>query len=95
MQLQEVDPYKFPVIKILKKLNDKDSLFDTVIVSANDALVNRFLMNQIKFIDISKSLLIITNLNEFKKFKKIEPINVEVITKLAHYVRLKINSMSI
>ena len=72
-----------------------DSLFDTVIVSANDQLVKRFLNNEIKFTDISYILLKIINLKEFKKLKKIRPNNVEEISKLAQYVSLKINTMSV
>ena len=74
---------------------DKDSLFETVIVSANDMLVHKFLKNEIKFTEISKLLLKITSLNEFKKFRKIKPKNVEDIAKLADYVGLKINTMSV
>ena len=37
-----IDSNKFPIIKILNSLPDKNSLFETIIVSANDALVNLF-----------------------------------------------------
>jgi 1-deoxy-D-xylulose-5-phosphate reductoisomerase len=95
LNLKQIDKKRFPVIKIIDQLRNKDSLFETVIVSANDILVNRFLKNEIKFTDISKVLLKITNLNEFKKFKKFEPKNVEEVTKLANYVSLKIKTMRV
>ena len=95
LDLNYINKIRFPAIKIIDKLTDKDSLFETVIVSANDALVNKFLQKEIKFTDISKILLKITNLNEFKRFKKIEPKNVTEVSKLADYVSLKINTMSI
>jgi 1-deoxy-D-xylulose-5-phosphate reductoisomerase len=95
LNLKPIDKNRFPVTKIIEKLTDNDSLFDTVIVSANDNLVNKFLNNEIKFIDISRTLLEITDLNEFRKFKKIRPKNIGEISKLAKYVSLKINSMSI
>ncbi len=95
LELKKIDKKRFPVIKIINKLKDEDSLFETVVVSANDKLVNKFLKNEIKFNDISKKLLAITNLNEFKKFKEIKPENVKEIEKLADYVGLKINSMSV
>ena len=44
-----------PMIKLLKKLPNKSSLFETIIVSANDTLVNLFL-SKIKFTDIQKKL---------------------------------------
>ena len=95
LNLELVDSIRFPVIKIIKKLTERDSLFETVIVSANDKLVNNFLNGKIKFTDISHILLKITNLNEFKKYKKIKPKNIEEINQLANYVSLKINSISV
>ena len=95
LKLEPVEKQRFPVIKIIDKLTDKDSLFETVIVSANDKLVSRFLKNEIKFTDISHTLLKIINLKEFSKLKRITPKNVEQVSKLADYVSLKINSMSI
>ena len=95
LDLKYINKIRFPATKIIDKLTDTDSLFETVIVSANDALVNKFLQKEIKFTDIPKILLKITNLNEFKRFKKIEPKNVTEVSKLADYVSLKISTMSI
>mgnify|MGYP001329142812 CR=1 FL=1 len=95
LSLENVDKQRFPVIKIINQLTNKDSLFETVIVSANDNLVNRFLQNEIKFTDISIILLKILNLYEFRKFKKIKPKNVKEISKLVDYVSLKINSIRV
>jgi 1-deoxy-D-xylulose-5-phosphate reductoisomerase len=95
LDLKKINTIRFPVIKILKKLKKKDSLFETVIVSANDKLVNLFLNKKIRFIDISRILLKICSIAEFKKFKLIKPKNIEEINNLANYVSLKIDSMSI
>ena len=95
LELKQIDQKKFPVIKILNELTDKETLFETVIVSANDKLVSRFLKKEIKFTDISKTLLKIIMLSEFKKFKKIKPKNIKEIDQLADYVSLKIKTMSI
>ena len=54
-----------------------------------------FLEKKIKFVDISKTLLKIIKLKEFVKLKKIIPKNVQQVNKLANYVSLKINIMSI
>ena len=95
LSLKKVDKNRFPVIKIIDKLTDKNSLFETVIVSANDSLVNRFLKNEIKFVNISHTLIKILNLKEFKNLKNITPKNVKQVSKLANYVSLKVNSISI
>ena len=95
LNLETIDIDRFPAIKVIKTLVERDSLFETVIVSANDKLVNKFLNGKINFVDISKLLLKTVNLNEFKKFKNIKPKNAEQISKLADYVSLKINNMSV
>ena len=71
------------------------SLFETVIVSANDALVNLFLNNKIKFTDISKKFIKLIELKEFNKYKKIRPKKIQDITNLDKLVRFKISSKSI
>jgi 1-deoxy-D-xylulose-5-phosphate reductoisomerase len=76
-------------------LSNEDSLFETIIVSANDKLVKLFLNNKIKFTDISNKLLKICSITEFNKFKSIKPKNIEEINNLSDYVSLKIDSMSV
>jgi len=95
LNIKYINKDKFPVVRILDNLKNKDSLFETVIVSANDSLVHLFLEDKIKFTDISKILLKTLNMREFVKYKSITPRNIEEITKLSNYVSLKINSMSV
>ena len=95
LDFKELDKIKFPVAKILNLLPNNDSLFETVIVSANDILVKKFLNKEIKFLDISKLMLKIINNKEFLKFKKITPKNIDQITYLSHYVSLKINAICV
>ena len=54
-----------------------------------------FLKKKIKFTDISKILLKICNISEFKKFKSKKPKNIDQINDLAHYVSLKIDVISV
>ena len=95
LDLKKIDNTRFPVINILNKMNENDSLFETVIVSANDKLVNLFLKDKIKFNDISNILIKICNSTQFNKFKSIKPKNIGEINDLADYVSLKIDSMSV
>ena len=95
LDLKKIDHIRFPIIKILNKMNEKDSLFETVIVSANDKLVSLFLNNKIRFIDISNFLLKICSMGEFNKFRSIKPKNIGEINDLADYVSLKIETMSV
>jgi 1-deoxy-D-xylulose-5-phosphate reductoisomerase len=95
LNLKKIDNIRYPVTKILKNLSREDSLFETIIVSANDKLVKLFLNNKIKFIDITNILLKICNMSQFTKFKLKKPKNIDEINDLADYVSLKIDSMSV
>jgi 1-deoxy-D-xylulose-5-phosphate reductoisomerase len=90
LSLNKPNPKMFPMINLLKYLPKKNSLFETVIVSANDTLVELFLKHEIRFIDIQKELFKILDLKEFNKYRKIYPQKVNDILELNHYVRLKI-----
>ncbi len=90
LNLNKVDLIRYPMIKLMKHLSNRSSLFETIIVSANDKLVDLFLKNKIKFTDIQKELFKIINLKEFQKFKKKSPNKINEIKKLNHYVHLKI-----
>ena len=65
--------------KILKLLPDNTSLFETILVSINDKLVELFLNNEIKFTDISKKMNKMLNLYSYRKYKEIKPKNIEEI----------------
>ena len=95
LNLNNVNVTRYPMVKLLNFLPDNHSLFETVIVAANDKLVELFLSNKIKFTDIQKKLFKIIKKKEFQKFKKILPLNISDITNLNNYVRLKIDENNI
>jgi 1-deoxy-D-xylulose-5-phosphate reductoisomerase len=95
LNFEKVNYKKFPLVKILSKLCEKDSLYETIIVATNDEYVKQFLDKKIKFIDLMNKIYKFINLDEFKKYKYIKPHKIENIEKLNQYVRFKINSMSI
>ena len=95
LNFQVPNKIKFPSLKLLKKFSSKISLYDTVLVAANDELVHLFLKGQIKFTEISIILKKILELKEFSKYKQIIPTNYKQIYKLSRYVRLKTFSLSV
>ena len=74
---------------------DKFSLFETIMVSANDELVRLFLKKKIKYSEIAQKLLKFISSKEFFKYKKKLPNSISEIVKLDRYVRLKINSKGV
>ena len=95
LNFNEVDTNKFSSIKILKLLPKKNSLYETVLVAANDELVHLFLDGKINFLDIVKKLSMIMKLSEFSRYKYINPKNFDQIKNLSTYVRLKVNNLCI
>ena len=95
LKLSKIDIKKFPLTKILKMLPNENSLFETVLVSANDELVKHFLNKEISYTDIAKKMMKLVSLKELQKYKKIQPESIKDILKLNEYVRLKINSKHI
>ena len=95
LDLKRINPKRFPMINLIKLLPKKQSLFETVIVSANDKLVELFLEKKISFLDIQRKLFKIIKKKEFLKFKNKSPKNLREISDLNKYVRLKISQNSI
>ena len=93
LDFSEPDLKKFQSLKIVKLLPNKNSLFETILITVNDEIVKLFLNKKIKFNQIVPLIIKIINLNEFAKFKKITPKTLEKITQLNRLVRLKIKSL--
>ena len=95
LNLSNVNLLRFPMVQFLKMIPNNISLFETVLVSANDCLVNLFLKKRIKYQDIHKNLKKILNLREFIKLKSSKPKNVLQIIKLSKHVALKTKSLCV
>ena len=95
LNLMKIEKNKFPLVKILDKLPNQSSLFETVIITVNDYLVHKFLDRKINFQKLTDLIYKILNLREFQKFKKIRPKNLKEIYNLRDYVHLKLDTLGI
>lgn len=95
LDFRNVNPQIFPMIKLLNYLPERHSLYETVIVAANDKLVELFLEKKIKFIDIQKQLFKVIKEHEFMIYKHKNAKSFKDVVKLNDYVRLKIDKKSI
>jgi len=91
----KVNSTRFPSIKILRMIPNKISLYETIMVSANDQLVGLFLDGKINFSDITRLLKKIMKMNIFMKYKKRAPKNFNELINLSKFVRLKTNLLSV
>ena len=87
LDFQPIDRNKFPVLHLLKLLPNKHSMFETIIVSINDIIVQKYLDGKIQFSDISKLILKFIKSKEYQRFKYIYPKNINQIMTL----KMKIN----
>ena len=95
LELKNVDIKKFPIIKILKKMPKKNTLFETILITANDFFVYKFLDNKISFQKLSELIYKTVNLTEYRNYKKIKPKNIKEIYNLRDYVSLKLDKLRI
>ncbi len=95
LNLKKVEKNKFPLVRLIQKLPNNSSLYETVLITINDYLVYKFLEKKINFQKLIKLIHKISNLKEFQKFKKIQPKNLKEIHNLRDYVHLKLDALGI
>ncbi len=93
LNLRKVDIERFPAIKVLKKIPEKISLYESVIVSVNDILVNLFLEKKIKYNQIVSIMLKLINYRVFLKYKKLTPKKIEDIISVENHVVYEIKKL--
>ena len=95
LNFYEVDKLKFPSITILKKISKENTLYDTVITTANEELVKLFLQHKISLRQVVENLKKIVNLKEYKKYFSKKPTSLSKILKVSGLVRLKTKGISV
>ena len=91
LNFNKVDLEKFPSIKLIKRLKNKESQLETILVLANDELVNLFLLKKINFTDIIYILQKLINMKKFKKYIEKKPGNIHSIISLNNHITETIN----
>ena len=95
LNLNAVDINKFPVVKILKNLPKRNSLYETALITINDYLVEKFLKEEISFSELNNLIIKLSSLKIFTKFKALRPDKIDKIYNLRKFVSMKINSLGI
>ena len=92
LNFKKIDYRKFPTVKLLNSLPQKDSLFETALVSVNDRLVNLFLEGKIKYNDLNEKMSKILNTMEIKKLKKKLPSTISKVINTHEFINFKLSS---
>ena len=93
LNFKKVDTKKFPAINIIKKLQNKETLLETIIVLANDELVNLFLLKKLNFTDINSALQKLIKMREVINLSQKKPGDIKSLISLNEVVRKKINKI--
>ena len=93
LNFKKVDTNKFPSINIIKKLQNKESLLETIIVLANDELVNLFLLKKLNFTDIILTLHKLIKMREVMNLSQKKPGDIVSLISLKEVIRKKINKI--
>ena len=95
LNLKKIDLIRYPSVKILKKINNNNTLFETLLISANDELVDLYIKNKIKFTEINIYLRKILNNKKYSKLTTKKPKKISDIINLSEEVRLKTRKLCI
>ena len=83
LKFDEPNKYKFPLLSLLDILPEKTSFFETILISLNDLLVQKYLNGSINYISIKSNLLKHIKSPYFKKYYKLKPKNIYDIKKIS------------
>ena len=95
LEFKKIDYKKFPLVKILNLLPDKNSLYETALISINDYFVLKFLKKKIKYKKLIELINNYAHNKNFTKFRKISAKNAKDIYKTRDYVHLKLDTLGI
>ena len=83
---------QFPVLSIIDLIPEKNSYFETILITINDTLVYKYLNGEINYISIQKNLLNLLKSTYFKRYYNLCPKNIYDIKKMIVITRNYLNS---
>ncbi len=89
------DKKKFPVVKILNKINNKQSYFETILIAINDYLVDKYLKGNINFLSINTNLIKLLKNPYFMRYYNLKPKNIIDIKIMVKKVNSYLNKIKL
>ncbi len=89
------DRKKFPVIKLLNIIKNKSSYFETVLISINDFLVDKYLKGEINYNSINANLVKLIKIPYFSRYYKSKPKNIIDIKFMVRKVTTYLNKIKL
>ena len=87
LDLTNPDYKKFKSLNLLKLIPEKDSLFETILITVNDELVHMFLNKKIEYKQILFYLIKIINFKILRKYCKVKPNSIKQIINARNFAK--------
>jgi 1-deoxy-D-xylulose-5-phosphate reductoisomerase len=95
LKLKPLNLNQFLLTKLLKILPNKNSLYETALITINDFFVDKFLKKKINFNQMTKLIYSTAKKKIFLRFRKKTVKDIDEIYKLRKFVRLKLDTLGI
>jgi 1-deoxy-D-xylulose-5-phosphate reductoisomerase len=95
LEISKPNLKQFPLLKILNKLPEFNSLYETALITINDFFVYKFLEKKINYNELIYFIKKCSKLKDFVKLKRIKVSNLKQINDVKTLVQLKLNKLSI
>jgi len=95
LEISKPNLKQFPLLKILNKLPEFNSLYETALITINDFFVHKFLEKKINYNELIYFIKKCSKLKHFVKLKRIKVSNLKQINDVKTLVQLKLNKLSI
>jgi len=87
------DVKKFPVLKLLNLIQNKSSYFETILISINDFLVDKYLKGDVNFNSLNLKLMKLIKIPYFTRYYKFQPKNIIDIKIMIKKVNIYLNKI--
>ena len=91
LNFQIPDIKKFPILSLINIIPDRSSFFETILITLNDSLVEKYLNNQINYISIQLNIINLIKKPYFAKYYKLKPKNIYDINKMIRITKIFLN----
>jgi len=95
LNFKTIDGKKFPLINIIKNLPQKNSLYETALITINDYFVDKFLNKKIDYLSLVNSVYEYSNLRMFTKLKKFPVNTVSDVYKTKRFVNFQLSKLGV
>ena len=92
MKFKKPSSKQFPLLSIIDMIPENSTFFETILITINDNLVNKYLNNHINYKSIHLNILKLLKTPFFVKFYKLKPKNIYDIKSVIQLTNKYVNN---